>query len=489
MADFAHLHIHTEYSLLDGACRIPALIDRVKELGQTSVAITDHGVMYGVVDFYKEAKAKGIHPIIGCEVYVAPRGRKDMSYRRGEGANHLVLLCENETGYRNLIQLVSLGYLEGFYFKPRVDMELLQQYSGGLIALSACLSGVVPEKILQGDWEGAKQTALTYQQIFGPEHYYLELQDHGLEEQQTVNRGILRIAEETGIPLVVTNDAHYLTRQDAEVQDALLCIQTGKTIEEEDRMKFSTQEFYVKSTEEMAALFPDHPEAVENTVRIAQRCQFDFEFGHYHLPVFDVPEGYTSESYLDHLCQEGYARRYGEPDEEKMQRLTYELNMIKQMGFVDYFLIVSDFIRYAKSQGIPVGPGRGSAAGSLVSYCLGITDLDPLKYSLYFERFLNPERISMPDIDIDFCYVRRGEVIDYVVRKYGADRVAQIVTFGTMAARAAIRDVGRVLNIPYAEVDRVAKLVPNELKMTLDKAWQVSPQLRELVESDEKLGA
>lgn len=487
MKKFVHLHVHSEYSLLDGACRISQIMDRMKEIGQDALAITDHGVMYGVIDFYKKAKAEGIHPIIGCEVYVAPRGRQDKIYELDSNPYHLVLLCENMEGYRNLIRMVSLSFTEGFYNKPRVDLELLRSHAGGLICLSACLGGEIPRLILNNDYQGAKAKALEYEGIFGKDHYYLEIQDHHIAEQQLVNRDIIRISRETGIPLVATNDAHYIRREDAELQDALMCIQMNKSIEDTDRMKFETNEFYLKSYEEMEKLFSDTPEALENTVKIAERCQVEFEFGKYHLPEFDVPEGYTAESYLDKLCNDGFEKRYPQADDSKRGRLQYELNMIKTMGFVDYFLIVSDFIAYAKNHDIPVGPGRGSAAGSIVAYCLDITELDPLKYSLYFERFLNPERVSMPDIDVDFCYVRRQEVIDYVTRKYGKDRVAQIVTFGTMAARGAIRDVGRVLNIPYADVDVVAKLVPNEPHITIDKALVASQQLREIYEKDEKI--
>lgn len=482
---FCHLHVHTEFSLLDGACRISNLMERVKAVGQDTIAITDHGVMYGVIDFYRAAKSAGIKPVIGCEVYVAPNSRFDKVPGAGNHPNHLVLLCKNQTGYRNLIHMVSLSFAEGFYNRPRVDMELLRAHSEGLIALSACLAGSVPSLILQRNYAAAKARALEYQQIFGEGNFYLEIQDHGLPEQRDVNAGVIRIAEETGIPLVATNDAHYAAREDAYVQDVLMCIQTGKSIQDTDRMRFETEEFYLKSEEEMAALFPEHPEAISNTMRIAEQCSVEFEFGRYHLPQFDVPHGYTAEEYLEKLCLEGFEKRYDPADEEKRQRLYYELNMIKKMGFVDYFLIVSDFIRFAKSRGIPVGPGRGSAAGSMISYCLDITTLDPIQYSLYFERFLNPERVSMPDIDIDFCYVRRQEVIDYVIEKYGADHVAQIVTFGTMAARGAIRDVARALGIPYGEADAVAKQIPNEPHITLDKALAASESLRRQYETDE----
>ena len=484
MVPFAHLHVHSEYSLLDGACRIEGLVDRVAALGQTACALTDHGVMYGVIDFYRACKAKGIHPVIGCEVYLAPHSRFDRSYLNGEWHSHLILLCENMTGYRNLIHMVSLGFAEGFYMKPRIDMELLRQHSEGLVCLSACLAGVIPRALAEGDMDGAYELCEQFLEIFDRDHFYLEVQDHGIEVQKKVNDGLYKLAEELNIGLVATNDAHYLTKQDARIQDVLMCIQMGKTVDDPTRMKFETQEFYIKDADEMAALFPEHPEALENTVKIAERCQVEFEFGKYHLPEFDVPEGYTALQYLQKLCNEGFAARYPDDDGTVRKRLQYEIDMITKMGFVDYFLIVSDFIGYAKRQGIPVGPGRGSAAGSVVSYCLGITDLDPIHYSLYFERFLNPERVSMPDIDVDFCYVRRPEVIEYVTNKYGKDHVAQIVTFGTMAARNAIRDVGRALSIPYNEVDVVAKQVPNELHITLDKALAINPELKKMY--DEK---
>ena len=482
---FVHLHVHSEYSLLDGACRIPDLIARVKDLGQTAVAVTDHGVMYGAVDFYKAAKAAGIKPIIGCEVYVAPRTRLDKVHELDDHPYHLILLCRNEVGYRNLSALVSRGFTEGFYSKPRVDWELLERYHEGLIALSACLAGQVPRLLLGGNYEGAKAHALQMRDLFGADSYYLEIQDHSIPQQKTVLQGLLRLHQETGIPLVATNDAHYLTREDASIQDVLMCIQMGKTVEDPHRMRFETQEFYLKSEAEMAALFPDWPEALENTVKIAEACSVDFQFGVYHLPEFKLPEGYTDgDAYFETLCRQGFAKRYPQGSQEYLQQLEYEMAMIRRMGFVEYFLIVSDFIGYAKSHGIPVGPGRGSAAGSMVAYCLEITDVDPMKYSLYFERFLNPERVSMPDIDVDFCYRRRGEVIDYVNRKYGADHVAQIVTFGTMAAKGAIRDVGRALNVPYAEVDAIAKQVPNSLHITLQSALALSKPLREMYESN-----
>ncbi|MGN0984882.1 MAG: DNA polymerase III subunit alpha [Candidatus Enterenecus sp.] len=485
---FTHLHLHTEYSLLDGACRIKELAKRVKELGQDSVAITDHGVMYGVIDFYRACKAEGIKPIIGCEVYVAPRTRFDRVHELDADSSHLVLLCRNETGYRNLSYMVSMAFTEGFYIKPRIDMDLLREHSEGLIALSACLGGRIPKLLSQGLYDKARAHALEMRELFGEDGYYLELQDHHLPEQQAVNAGILRLHEETGIPLVCTNDAHYLTREDSAMQDTLICIQTGRLLEDENRMRFETDEFYVKSEEEMRALFPNCPEAIENTHRIAELCNVEFEFGKYHLPEFKLPPGETDgDAYFEKLCWQGFARRYPQQPEEYAKQLRYEMRVIRQMGFVDYFLIVSDFIGYAKSQGIPVGPGRGSAAGSMVAYCMNITDIDPMKYSLYFERFLNPERVTMPDIDIDFCIRRRQEVIDYVSRKYGEDHVAQIVTFGTMKAKAAIRDVGRVMNLPYAEVDNIAKLVPFDLKMTIDKALELSKPLSDLYEGDEKV--
>ncbi|MEG2989321.1 MAG: DNA polymerase III subunit alpha, partial [Oscillospiraceae bacterium] len=485
---FAHLHVHTEFSLLDGACRIEGLMKRVKELGQTAVAITDHGVMYGVIDFYRAAKAAGVKPIIGCEVYVAPRGRTDRIHELDASARHLVLLCKNEEGYRNLSYMVSTAFTEGFYIKPRIDLELLREHAGGLIALSACISGEIPRRILAGDYEGAKAHALEMQALFGADSYYLEVQDHGIPQEREVANGIFRLHDETGIPLVVTNDAHYLTRDDSEIQDVLMCIQMGKTVDDPNRMKFDSTEIYIKSEEEMAALYPQYPEALENTMKIADMCNLDFEFGTYHLPKFQLPEGYTeSWDYFTKLCGDGFAARYPDAPPEYRAQLDYEMNMIRQMGFVDYFLIVADFIGFAKRSGIPVGPGRGSAAGSIVSYSLNITDVEPMKYSLYFERFLNPERVSMPDIDIDFCIRRRQEVIDYVSRLYGADHVTQIVTFGTMKARAAIRDVGRALSFPYAEVDNIAKQVPNTLGITLDNALKLSKPFRELYDGDPKV--
>ena len=483
---FVHLHVHTEYSLLDGACRIRDLPKLVKEMGQTACAITDHGAMYGVIDFYRACKAEGIHPVIGCEVYVARRTRFDKMHEFDTESRHLVLLCQNETGYRNLSYMVSQAYVEGFYIKPRIDLELLRQHSEGLIGLSACLAGEIPKRILNGDYDGAKAYALEMQEILGEGNFYLELQDHGIADQRIVNKALLQMHNETGIPLVCTNDAHYLRKEDAESHDVLLCIQTGKTVDDENRMRYEPRNFYLRSTEEMEELFSAYPQAVENTQRIADRCQLEFTFGKYHLPEFKLPAGYDSQTYLRKLCDEGFSARYGEKPEYRKQ-LEYELNMIEKMGFTDYFLIVSDFVRYAKEAGIPVGPGRGSAAGSMVAYCLYITEIDPMQYSLYFERFLNPERVSMPDIDMDFGDTRRGEVVEYVRRKYGDDHVAQIVTFGTMAARGAIRDVGRALNMTYAEVDVVAKLVPSALHITLDDALKISKQLNDLYESDEKV--
>lgn len=485
---FTHLHVHSEYSLLDGACRIPDLIEAARRLGQDSIAITDHGAMYGVVDFYKEARKKGIKPIIGCEVYVAPRTRFDKEYGEDSSPFHLVLLCKDELGYKNLCYMASFAYTEGFYIKPRVDWDLLKQHSDGIIALSACLGGEIPVLIRQQNYERAKRRALEFYELFGEGNYYLELQDHKLAEQREVNEALIRISRETGIPLVVTNDVHYLKKEDSYIQDVLMCIQTGKTVDETDRMHFETEEFYLKSEEEMRGLFPDMPEAFDNTADIAQKCNLDFEFGKYHLPKFDLPDGVIDAyDYFKTLCRNGFALRYGEGDSEKSGQLNYELEMINNMGFVDYFLIVSDFIAYAKGRGIPVGPGRGSAAGSMVSYCLGITDVDPVKYGLYFERFLNPERVSMPDIDIDFCVNRRQEVLDYVNEKYGHDHVAQIVTFGTMAARMAIRDVARAQSLTYAEADAVAKQVPQALNIKLDDALRTSKQLREMYDTNPKI--
>jgi DNA polymerase-3 subunit alpha len=563
---FVHLHVHTEYSLLDGACRIPQLAQRAKELGQTALAVTDHGVMYGAVAFYRACLEAGIKPIIGCEVYVAPRSLTDKEHGLDSEYSHLILLCRDETGYRNLCYMVSRAFVDGFYIKPRIDWPLLHQHSEGLICLSGCVAGAIPRLIRSGDYAGAKAKAEELSALFGPENFYLELQDHGLPEEKEAARGLIRIHHETGIPLAVTNDAHYINKDDSRYQDVLMCIQTGKTVDDPQRMRFESRELYLKSEEEMRALFPDYPEAADNTAKIAERCNYNFEFGKYHLPRFPLPEGETdSFEYLQKLCRAGFTARYEtapsspslpcqregdreavvgftpapsspslpcqregdreavvgftpvpsspslpcqrEGDREAVvgftpapsspasyppvsdirAQLDYELSVIRKMGFVDYFLIVSDFIGYAKAQGIPVGPGRGSAAGSVVSYCLRITDVDPIKYNLYFERFLNPERVSMPDIDVDFCVNRRGEVIDYVNRKYGSDHVAQIVTFGTMAARAAIRDVGRVMNVSYADTDAVAKQIPTALNMTIDEALKLSKPLKEQYDGDEKI--
>ena len=487
---FVHLHMHTEYSLLDGACRIERVVARAKELGQTALAITDHGVMYGAVAFYKACIDGGIKPIIGCEVYVAPRSMHSKEHGVDNDYSHLILLCKNETGYHNLCRLVSAAFTEGFYIKPRIDWELLQAHSEGLVCLSGCLAGAIPQLILKDRYNEARALARELQEMFGKDSFYLEIQDHGIPEEKRAAEGIIKIHRETGIPLALTNDAHYIEKGDAYYQDVLLCIQTGRTVDEPNRMRFESEEFYLKSEEEMRALFPEFGDAADNTVKIAEMCSFDFEFGHYHLPRFKLPEGENdSYEYLKKLCEKGFAERFPTRPEVHAQ-LEYELEMIHKMGFVDYFLIVSDFIGYAKRNGIPVGPGRGSAAGSVVSYCLHITDVDPIKYSLFFERFLNPERVSMPDIDVDFCVNRRGEVIDYVNRLYGSDHVAQIVTFGTMAARAAIRDVGRALSVSYAETDAVAKQVPTgpqALNMTIDEALRLSKPLREMYDSNEEL--
>ena len=484
---FVHLHVHSEYSLLDGACRIDGMMDRVKELGQTAIALTDHGVMYGCIDFYKAAKAAGIKPIIGCEVYMARRKMSDRVHGLDNDPYHLVLLCKDRTGYENLCYLVSEAFLHGFYGKPRVDLELLEAHHEGLIALSACLAGAIPQALMNEDYDKAKATALELSRIFGPDNFYLEMQDHGIAAQRPVNQGIQRLARETGLPMVITNDAHYLRKEDADMQDVLLCIQTGKSVDDLNRMRFETQEFYLKSEEELRSLFPGCEEALENTVKIAQRCNVDFTFHEYHLPAFPVPEGYTNEAYFRMLCEEGFRERYPDAPKEYRERMEYEIKVISSMGYVNYYLIVWDFIHYAKSVGIPVGPGRGSGAGSIVAYCIHITEVDPMKYGLIFERFLNPERVSMPDFDTDFCQERRGEVIDYVYRKYGADHVAQIVTFGTMAARGAIRDVGRALNFTFAETDVVAKLVPAGPHVTLKSALEESPRFRELYNGDERV--
>ncbi len=485
--NFTHLHVHTEYSLLDGSSKIKELIARTKELGMDSIAITDHGVMYGVIDFYKEAKEAGIRPIIGCEVYVAPNSRFDRELGSNEERYyHLVLLAENDLGYANLIKIVSAGFTEGFYYKPRVDYEVLEKYHEGIIALSACLAGIVASHLRKGLYEEAKKEALKLQNMFGEEHFYLELQDHGIPEQQTVNQGLLRMHEETKIPMVATNDIHYIYDTDAASHDILLCIQTQKKVTDENRMRYDGGQYYLKSPEEMETLFPYAKEALENTHKIAERCKVEIVFGEYKLPRFDVPDGYTAWEYLQKLCKEGLKERYLNPTEELHQRLQYELDTIHSMGFVDYFLIVWDFIKYAKDHNIMVGPGRGSAAGSIVAYSLRITDIDPIKYNLLFERFLNPERLTMPDIDIDFCYERRQKVIDYVVEKYGKDRVVQIVTFGTMAAKMVIRDVGRVLDLPYSYVDSVAKMIPTELGITIGKALEQNKELKELYHKDEQ---
>lgn len=483
---FTHLHVHTEYSLLDGSAKIKELVQRVKEMGMDSIAITDHGAMYGVVEFYKAALEAGIKPIIGCEVYVA-EGSRFTKESKGGGYYHLVLLAENNEGYHNLIQLVSYGFTEGFYYKPRVDKELLRKYSKGIIASSACLAGEVSRSILNVSYEKAKEVALEYLDIFGEGNYFLELQDHGMREQKIVNEALVRMSKETGIPLICTNDSHYIYKEDAEPHDILLCIQTGKTVLDEDRMRYEGGQFYVKSSEEMYDLFSFAPEACENTAKIAERCNVSFTFHELKLPRFDVPDGKTAESYLRELCYAGFEKKYPAGKAEWKERLEYELSTIESMGYVDYFLIVWDFIKYAKDNGIMVGPGRGSAAGSMVSYCLSITTIDPLQYDLIFERFLNPERVSMPDIDIDFCYERRQEVIDYVIRKYGEANVAQIITFGTMAARAAIKDVGRALAMPYAEVDRISKMIPTELGITIEKALRMNPDLRRAYEEEENI--
>ena len=482
---FTHLHVHTEYSLLDGSSKIKELTARAKELGMDSLAITDHGVMYGVIDFYKAARENGIKPIIGCEVYVAPGSRFDRENVSGEDRYyHLILLAENNTGYQNLMKIVSKGFVDGFYYKPRVDYEVLTTYHEGIIALSACLAGEVQRNLERGLYEDAKKSALRYEEIFGKGNFFLELQDHGIPAQKLVNQGLMRLSKELSIELVATNDSHYIYADDAQAHDILLCIQTGKKVTDENRMRYEGGQYYLKSEEEMRSLFPYAPQAIENTAKIAARCNVEIEFGVTKLPQFQVPEGETSWSYLNRLCMEGLKRRYPDDDGTLKARLDYELDVIHTMGYVDYFLIVWDFIHFARSQGIPVGPGRGSAAGSIVSYCLEITNIDPIRYDLLFERFLNPERVSMPDIDIDFCFERRQEVIDYVVRKYGKDQVVQIVTFGTLAAKGVIRDVGRVLDMPYAQCDAIAKMVPNDLGMTLDRALKESPDLRNAYNSD-----
>lgn len=485
---FTHLHLHTEYSLLDGACRLDDLLDRAVELGMDSIAITDHGVMYGAVDFYKKAKARGIKPIIGCECYLASRGRKDKVHALDNERYHLVLLCENATGYQNLISMVSKAWTEGFYTKPRIDRELLEQYHEGIIALSACLAGEIPRALIADDYERAKEKALWYNKVFGQGNFYLELQNHGIREQKQIEPMLIRLSKETGIPLVATNDTHYVRKEDSKIQQVLICIATNTTLGQGNGLEFDSDEFYLKSEEEMHELFSHVPEAIENTQIIADRCNYDFEFGNTKLPHFEVPDGRDHFEWFREQCYAGMYRNYGDnPPKEYFDRLNYELDVINKMGYVDYFLIVHDFIRYAKSKGIPVGPGRGSGAGSIAAYCIGITGIDPMKYNLLFERFLNPERVSMPDFDVDFCYERRGEVIDYVIEKYGADHVAQIVTFGTLAARAAIRDVGRAMGIPYNIVDNVSKQVPRELNITIQKALKKSPEFRSLYESSDEI--
>ena len=485
---FTHLHVHTEYSLLDGSSKIRELTARAKELGMDSMAITDHGVMYGVIDFYRAAREVGIKPILGCEVYVAPGSRFDRENGAGEDRYyHLILLAENNTGYKNLMKIVSKGFVDGFYYKPRVDLDLLETYHEGIISLSACLAGEVQKYLARGMYEEAKRSALRYSEIFGKDHFYLELQDHGIPEQKMVNQGLLRLSQETGLELVATNDVHYTFAEDAKAHDILLCIQTGKKVTDEDRMRYEGGQYYCKSEEEMRKLFPYAQEAIDNTHKIAERCNVEIEFGVTKLPKYEVPEGFDSWTYLNHLCREGFKTRSPDDDGTLSRRLDYELGVIKTMGYVDYFLIVWDFINYARSQNIMVGPGRGSAAGSIVSYTLGITNIDPVRYNLLFERFLNPERVSMPDIDVDFCYERRQEVIDYVVRKYGKDQVVQIVTFGTLAAKGVVRDVGRVLDLPYAMCDSIAKMIPNDLGMTLDKALTANPDLKKLYNEDEQV--
>ncbi len=484
MKPFVHLHLHTEYSLLDGACRISELPRRAKEAGQEAVAITDHGCMYGVVDFYKACQKEGVKPIIGCEVYVAPRSRFDKVFQVDNKPFHLVLLCETQQGYQNLIKLVSAGYIEGFYSKPRVDLDLLERYHEGLIALSACLAGEIPRKLSTGDYAGAKATALRYRDIFGANNYFIEVQNHGIEEQQRILPLFRKLSDETGIPLVATNDCHYLRKEDARMQNVLVCIQTNHTVNEQNDMEFPTEEFYLKNREEMEAALPNFSDALDNTAAIAERCRVEFTFGKTQLPHFETPDGRTSDEYFTDLCTRGLKKRYGTITPELQERFDYEMSVVKKMGYVDYYLIVYDFIRYAKSKDIPVGPGRGSGAGSLLAYCMGITGVDPIRYQLIFERFLNPERVSMPDFDVDFSDERRGEVIDYVIQRYGADHVAQITTFGTMAAKAAVRDVGRALGMSYQSVDRVAKLIPNRLKITLDKALSEEKALKALYDTD-----
>ncbi len=484
---FTHLHVHSEYSLLDGACRIAPMLDKIKSMGQDSVAITDHGVMYGVIDFYKAAKARGIKPIIGCEVYVAPRSRFDKVHGIDNERYHLVLLCKNNEGYKNLIKLVSEGWVNGFYTKPRVDKDILEKYHEGLIALSGCLAGEVAHALQRNDYDEAKKVAMWYSSTFGADNYYLEIQNHNLEEQIRINPDLIKLSNELNIPLVATNDAHYVDKQDSKMQQVLICIQTNHTIGEDTGLEFGTEEFYLKSEEEMLLAFQSCPQAVYNTAQIAERCNVEFEFGNTKLPHFDVPEGYDHFDWFSLLCRNGLIERYGEnPPREYIDRLNYELEIINKMGYVDYYLIVHDFIKHAKDKGIPVGPGRGSGAASICAYCIGITGIDPMKYSLLFERFLNPERVSMPDFDVDFCFERRSEVIDYVIEKYGSDHVAQIVTFGTMAAKQAIRDVGRAMGISYSVVDNIAKQVPNELNITIDRALKRSVDFKALYDGDDE---
>ena len=488
MSGFVHLHVHTVYSLLDGACKIKELVSTAKALGQDSIAITDHGVMYGVIEFYKAAKAEGIKPIIGCEVYVAPRSRTDRDGGIDRENRHLILLCENNTGYRNLIKLDSLAWTEGFYGKPRVDMELLEKYHEGLIALSACLAGDIPRLLMNNDYEGARAKALEYKKIFGENNYFLEIQDHGIAQQKRINPLIISLSKELNIPIVATNDCHYIKKEDSKTQNVLLCIQTNKTVNEENPMAFPTDEFYLKSEEEMCSVFPAIPEAIENTAKIAERCNVDIEFGKIKLPRFDVPGNEDHLEYFRRLCYDGLKKYYGDnPDKSVTDRLEYEIGIVSQMGYIDYYLIVADYVNFAKACGIPVGAGRGSGAGSLAAYCIGITEIDPIRYNLLFERFLNPERVSMPDFDIDFCTERRQEVIDYVIRKYGSDHVAQIAAFGTMAARGAVRDVGRALAVPYAVCDKVAKLIPRDIGMTIEKALQISKELKALYDGDNQI--
>ncbi|MEG0641311.1 MAG: DNA polymerase III subunit alpha, partial [Clostridium sp.] len=486
---FVHLHVHSEYSLLDGSARIKKLPQKAKELGMNSIALTDHGVMFGIIDFYKSCKKEGIKPILGCEIYVAPRALTLKEGKQDAANYHLILLAKSNEGYKNLMKIDSLAYVDGFYYKPRIDYENLKKYSKDIIALSACLGGEVQRHLLNNNYEEAKNKAFMYEDIFGKGNFYLELQDHGIGDQKTVNESLRKLSQETGIPMVVTNDVHYIEKNESKAHEILVCIQTGKTIDDPDRLEFESDEFYLKSEEDMREVFPDMNDAFENTQKIADMCNVEFDFNVTHLPEFDTPDEYSAKEYLRHLCFEGLKRLYPNITDIENDRLNYELSVIEEMGYVDYFLIVWDFIRFANEKGIVTGPGRGSGAGSIVAYTLGITKIDPIKYNLIFERFLNPERISMPDIDSDFCYERRQEVIDYVVEKYGKDRVAQIVTFGTMAARAAIRDVGRALNYPYSEVDKIAKMIPTELYMTIDKALKVNRELKSEYDTDNRVKA